>query len=93
MDDPGPGNLIFKLILLFALILVNAFFAMSEIAIISLNENKLRHMAEEGNKRARQLLTLTADSARFLSTIQVRNPGRILNLGLRGGEFFRPAGG
>lgn len=71
MDDPGPSNLIFKLILLFALILVNAFFAMSEIAIISLNENKLRHMAEEGNKRARQLLTLTADSARFLSTIQV----------------------
>ena len=44
MDDPGSmsaGNIIVKLVILLALILVNAFFAMSELAIISLNDNKL----------------------------------------------------
>lgn len=71
MDDPGPGNLAFKLILLGVLILINAFFAMSEIAIISLNENKLRKMADEGHKGAKRILSLTSDSAGFLSTIQV----------------------
>ena len=43
MDDPGPAlTLIPKLILLFILIIVNAFFAMSEIAIISLNDIKIK---------------------------------------------------
>lgn len=51
MDDPDPGNLIFQIILLFVLILLNAFFAMSEIAIISLNDTKIAKMAEEGNKK------------------------------------------
>ena len=48
MDD--PGSLIIKILLLFALILVNAFFAMSEIAIISLNDNMIDKQAEDGNK-------------------------------------------
>ena len=71
MDDPGPANLIFQVVLLFVLILVNAFFAMSEIAIISLNDNKIAKMAEEGNKKAKQIIKLTKDSSRFLSTIQI----------------------
>lgn len=71
MDDPGPGNLIFQIVLLFVLILVNAFFAMSEIAIISLNDTKIGKMAEEGNKKAKQVIKLTKDSSRFLSTIQI----------------------
>ena len=71
MDDPGPANLIFQVVLLFVLILVNAFFAMSEIAIISLNDNKVAKMAEEGNKKAKQIMKLTKDSSRFLSTIQI----------------------
>ena len=53
MDDPDPGNLIFQIILLFVLILLNAFFAMSEIAIISLNDTKIAKMAEEGNKKSK----------------------------------------
>lgn len=72
MDDPDPaGNLIFQLVLLFALILINAFFAMSEIAIISLNDNKIRKMAEEGHKKAQKVLKLTENSSKFLSTIQI----------------------
>ena len=45
-SDPGPaGNIWLQLLLLLVLILFNAFFAASEIAIISLNDNKLRKMA------------------------------------------------
>ena len=72
MDDPGPAillaaeaaadsidpvSLILKVALLFVLILVNAFFAMSEIAIISLNDTKMQKLAEEGNKKAKQIIT------------------------------------
>ena len=69
MDD--PGSLVFKLILLFVLIIVNAFFAMSEIAIISLNDNMIDKMAEEGNKKAKQVKRLTENPSNFLSTIQI----------------------
>ena len=72
MDDPDPAlNLVFKLLLLLALILINAFFAMSEIAIISLNDTKMRRLAEEGDKKAKQIVKLTRNSSRFLSTIQI----------------------
>ena len=67
----GSGNLIGQIILLFVLILCNAFFAASEIAIITLNDAKLFKMAEDGHKKAKQVLALTSDSSRFLATIQV----------------------
>lgn len=70
--EPDPaGDLILKLILLAFLIFVNAFFAASEIAVISLNDNKIQKMAEEGHKKARQVLKLTANSSNFLATIQI----------------------
>ena len=56
---------VFSIILLIILILVNAFFAASEIAVITLNDNKVRKMAEEGDKRAKRVLKLTKDSSRF----------------------------
>lgn len=68
MDDPGSP---FYLILLFVLIGVNAFFAMSEIAAISLNDAKLHHDAEDGNKKARILSKLVDEPNNFLATIQV----------------------
>ena len=69
MDD--PAGIILDIIVLLVLVLINAFFAMSEIAIISLNDNKMRKMAEEGHKGAIKVLKLTKDSSRFLSTIQI----------------------
>ncbi len=69
--DPDPANLILKLILLLALVLVNAFFAMSEIAIISLNDAKLEKQAAEGNRKAKKILRLTKNPSNFLSTIQI----------------------
>ena len=71
MDDAGPASIILKLFLLFILILINAFFAMSEIAIISLNDAKMEKMAEDGDKKAKQVLKLTKNSSNFLSTIQI----------------------
>ena len=75
MDDPGPGGtataFILKILLLLALILVNAFFAMSEIAVISLNDNKLEKHASEGSKKAKKMLKLTRNPSAFLSTIQI----------------------
>ena len=53
------------------LIAVNAFFAATEIAVISLNANKLRKLEEEGDKLAPKLLRMVEDSSGFLSTIQI----------------------
>lgn len=53
------------------LILLNAIFAGTEIAVISVNEAKLESQVEEGNKRAKWLLAMTRNSSRFLGTIQV----------------------
>ena len=69
--DADPASVILKLFVLFVLVMINAFFAMSEIAIISLNDNKLEKMAENGDKKAKQVLKLTKDSSGFLSTIQI----------------------
>ena len=63
--------LIFKIALLLVLILVNAFFAMSEIAVVSMSEMKIKKLADADNKKAKKLLKLTFDSAGFLATIQV----------------------
>ena len=59
------------ILLLFLLIFINAFFAASEIALITLNDNKLRMMAEEGDKKAGLLAKLLCEPGRFLATIQV----------------------
>ena len=64
-------SIILKILLLFVLIFINAFFAMSEIAIISLNDTKIDKLAEEGHKKAKQLQKLTQNSSNFLSTIQI----------------------
>ena len=69
--DSSAVSIILKILLLFVLILVNAFFAMSEIAIISLNDNKIDKLAEEGHKKAKQIQKLTQNSSNFLSTIQI----------------------
>ena len=68
-SDPIWGQLLLQLVL----IAVNAFFAATEMAVVSLNENKIRRQAEdhESDKKARQLLKLVEAPNGFLSTIQV----------------------
>mgnify|MGYP001039201767 CR=1 FL=1 len=53
------------------LILINAFFAATEIAVISLNATKLRMLEESGDKLAPRLLKMLEQPAGFLSTIQI----------------------
>ncbi len=60
-----------SILLLIVLIGVNAFFAMSEIAIISANATKMKNLADEGNKKAALLLKITDAPSDFLATIQV----------------------
>jgi putative hemolysin len=63
--------LILNLAILFILILINAFFSATEIAVITLNDNKVKKKAEEGDKIARQLVRLISKPGNFLATIQV----------------------
>ena len=67
MDMDIPLQLLLQVVL----ILLNAFFASAEIAIISLNKTKLEKLSEDGDKSAKRLLKLTDAPANFLSTIQI----------------------
>ena len=60
-----------KIILLLILISLNAVFASAEIAVISMNDARLRQLTSEGNKKAVRLSKLTDQPSRFLATIQV----------------------
>lgn len=60
-----------QLLLQLILILVNAFFAATEIAVISLNEKKVKAKAEDGDKKAVKMLKMIEEPTRFLSTIQI----------------------
>lgn len=63
--------IIVQILLQLVLIFLNAVFACAEIAVLSMNENKLERLAKDGDKRAKRLSKLTKQPARFLATIQV----------------------
>lgn len=65
--DPLWGQLILQFILIF----INAVFACSEMAVVSLNEKKMEKLASDGNKKAAKLLKMLQNPDRFLSTIQI----------------------
>lgn len=69
--DQGSINIIMQLALLLLLTLINAFFACAEMAIVSINKNKIHMMAEDGNKKAKKIEKVLAEPTKFLSTIQV----------------------
>lgn len=60
-----------QLIILVVLILLNAFFAATEIAFISLNDAKIEKQAKEGNKKAKQIEKMLKEPSKFLATIQI----------------------
>ena len=60
-----------QLIVLVILILLNAYFAASEIAFISLNDAKVEKQAKEGNKKAKQIEKMLKEPSKFLATIQI----------------------
>ncbi len=70
MPDPSTP-LAVQIIFLFVLILINAFFALAEMAIVSVNKNKIKVLAQEGNKKAVTLQKLLEEPNKFLSAIQI----------------------
>lgn len=60
-----------QIIVLAILILINAFFAATEIAFISLNDAKIEKQAKEGNKKAKQIKKMLREPSKFLATIQI----------------------
>lgn len=60
-----------SLIVLVILIFVNAFFAATEIAFISLNDAKIEKQAKEGNKKAKRIKKMLKEPSKFLATIQI----------------------
>src|SRR5690349_5928901 len=60
-----------EIIVIFALILANGFFAASEIAIVSARRGRLQQQADLGKKGAQQALDLAENPDRFLSTVQI----------------------
>jgi putative hemolysin len=66
-----PDSILLQLFLIFVLVLINAFFAASEMAVISLNKTKMNYMANDGNKKAKLLVKLLEEPSKFLATIQV----------------------
>ena len=71
MDGDPDSNIYMSIFLLIILIFLNAIFASAEIAVISMNDARLRKMSSDGDRRARKLVLLTEQPARFLATIQV----------------------
>ena len=60
-----------QIVILILLIFVNAYFAASEIAFISLNDAKIEKMSKDGNKKAGQINKMLKNPSKFLATIQI----------------------
>src|SRR5690606_20327245 len=60
-----------ELIIIFVLTLLNGFFALSEIALVSVNKSRIQHLADQGNKKAQLVLRLLDNPENFLSSVQV----------------------
>jgi Hemolysins and related proteins containing CBS domains len=71
MDDPEGTSTLLQILLLLVLTSINAFFAATEMAIVSINKNKLHILVEENNKKAKKVEQLLKEPTKFLSTIQV----------------------
>ncbi len=65
------SNVFFEIVFVFVLILINGFFAMSEIALVSARKVRLEQKAEEGDKGAARALELTSSTSKLLSAVQV----------------------
>ena len=70
MDPSGPSIPV-QLGFLVFLTLINAFFASAEMAFVSANKNRIKILANDGNKKAQLLQDLLEEPTKFLSTIQV----------------------
>ena len=71
MNTIDPFNIALLILINVVLILLNGYFAAAEMALISVNEVRMRILAEQGDRRARRVLSTTENNTRFLATIQL----------------------
>jgi putative hemolysin len=64
-------NVFLEILIILVLILINGFFSMSEIALVSSRKVRLEQRAEEGDKGAAAALELTNSTNRLLSSVQI----------------------
>ena len=76
--------------ILFALILLNGAFAMSEIALVAVRKGRLQPLAAEGDAGAQAALRLHEEPTQFLSTIQIGITSIGILNGIVGEAAFAP---
>jgi magnesium and cobalt exporter, CNNM family len=64
-------TIVFEIVIIFLLVLLNGFFAMSELAVVSSRKGRLKQMADDGRRGARTAMILADDPGRFLPTVQI----------------------
>src|SRR5678815_3247341 len=75
-----------EILIIFILILINGFFSMSEIALVSARKNRLNSSASQGNQGAKTALALQALPSKLLSTVQIGITLIGLLMGIYSGE-------
>lgn len=80
----SSDNYVARLLLLAVIIAVNAFFASAEVALLSVRDSRLRHLAERGNSGAKAALALLAQPEKLLSVTQIGVTLASLGLGWAG---------
>src|SRR5690625_5245999 len=63
--------MLLKILLILVLILLNGFFAMAELAVVSSRKSRLQDLAAQGQRGATTALLLAEDPGRFLSAVQI----------------------
>src|SRR6185312_9900022 len=81
---PASPDYGLRLLLLGLIIAINAFFAASEVALLSVRDSRLRHLAERGNSGAKAALALLAQPEKLLSVTQIGVTLASLGLGWAG---------
>ncbi len=69
--DPDPNRIVPGLIIIVALVALNAFFAAAEMCLVSVRRTRIKQLVEEGNPKARVVLSLLEHPTGFMSTIQI----------------------
>ena len=68
----GPRD-VPQLVALVVLLMLSAFFSSAETSLISVNQIRMRSLAESGNVRAKRVLAITSNQAKMLSAVLIGN--------------------
>lgn len=69
--DEDPNRILWKVAIILVLVLMNAFFAAAEMALVSVRRTRIKQLAEEGDVRAITVLKLLERPTNFVATVQI----------------------